>query len=391
MADPISTPPSSVPKSLVRIALAGGGSGGHVYPLLAVAEEVKAFAAERSFALDLRYFGPDDEYATVLAEKDIRIVGTPAPKMRRYFALRNFLDIPLFFVALVKAWWSLFWFMPDAVFSKGGPGAIAVVVAAWFYRIPIMIHESDAMPGLTNLVSSRFASRIVISFEAAAKYFNPAITRLTGNPVRHELLEGRLPPETAKKELGFVDTEPLVLVLNGSQGSQRINEFLEINLPTLVKEVQILHQTGKANFLETKRLTQAALIDSDSINEERRYKPVPYLGKDLPTALSAADVVVGRSGSGMIFELASFGKPAILIPLAESANNHQRTNAYEFAKTGAAVVIEESNLLPGIFISQLKTILTDQATLQKMNAAASAFSRPKAAKEIAEEVFRMIG
>jgi UDP-N-acetylglucosamine--N-acetylmuramyl-(pentapeptide) pyrophosphoryl-undecaprenol N-acetylglucosamine transferase len=369
----------------VRIVLTGGGSGGHVYPLLAVAEELKQRAAQSGADLELYYCGPDDTYAAAFVEAGVTRISIAGPKLRRYFSVQNFLDGPKFFIALAQAWWKLFWLMPDVVFSKGGPGSLPVVLLAWFYRIPIIIHESDAVPGLNNIVSSRLANRIGISFESARAYFNPRLTAFTGNPIRRFLLGAHLDEAVAKRELGFAEDKPLILVLGGSQGSQRINEFILVNLKELTQNVQILHQTGLLNYREVQTLSRAVLLET-APEQVNRYRAVPLFEKDLAVALAGADVVVARAGSGTISEIAVSGKPAILLPLPEAANDHQRKNAYEFSKTGGAIVIEESNLQYGIFMGQLNTLLKDEGKLQAMGAASLKFAKPNAAAELAGEV-----
>jgi len=176
-----------------------------------------------------------------------------------------------------------------------------------------------------------------------------------------------------------------VLVIGGSQGAQRINEFVLTNITQFISMTSVLHQTGPANFAEVQKLATVALANAPITY---RYVAIGYLSSDMATTLTAADIVVARSGSS-VCEFAAFGLPAILIPLTESANDHQRVDAYEFAKSGAAIVIEEANLLPGIFFVQLKNILTDADLRAKMSAASSAFFIPGAADKIADELMRI--
>jgi len=368
-----------------RIVLTGGGSGGHIYPLLAVAEVLQARLDQMNVPIEFAYLGPKDPYSDLLATRGIRVYPIASGKMRRYFDVQNFLDAPKFFIGFLQALFKLYFIMPDVVFSKGGTGALPVVVAAWFYRIPIAIHDSDAQPGLTNVTSGRFATRVFLSFERAAAYFASGKVMITGSPLRTELLGERISKDAAKAVMGFDKTQPLTLVLGGSQGSMRINEFVVSNLPQFITETSVLHQTGAGNLDEVKKLSAVALTN---IQTSYRYLPVEYFSNDMINALTAADVVVTRSGSS-VCEFACFGLPAILIPIAESANDHQRTDAYEFAKTGAAIVIEEANLLPGIFFSQLKNILDDADLRAKMSAASSAFFIPGAAEKIADELMRI--
>jgi len=369
-----------------RVVMTGGGSGGHIYPLLAVAEALQKKSQEMRFACELAYFGPKDSYAPLFAAQGILIRPIMAGKVRRYFSLQNLLDIPKFVIGWIQALWQLYVYMPDVVFSKGGAGSLAVVFAAWFYRIPVAIHESDAVPGLNNAHAARFARKIFVSFAAALEKFPKEKVMMTGVPVRAALLENRTTTELAKESLGFSSSHPLVLVIGGSQGSIRINNFILENLPAILKETQLLHQTGVANFLEVQKLSRAALIDEQPAN---RYVPVNYFTDNLATAYTAADLIVGRGGSS-VFEFAAFGKPAILIPLEESANDHQRADAYAFAETGAGVVIEEANLLPGIFLQQIHTILGNAELRAKMGAASHEFFLPNAAETIAGELMRMV-
>ncbi len=379
-------------KTDLRIVLTGGGSGGHVYPLLAVAESLEKAAAGKGIFLTLQYLGPKDSHVDALERAGVDVRPILAGKLRRYFSFANLLDVPKLFVAFVQALWKLYWIMPDAIFSKGGTGAFPVILAGWFYRIPILLHESDAKPGLNNLLSSFFARRVAVTFEAAARYFNPAKVFVTGNPVRKQLLTNILVKERSKIELGFSPDEPLLLVLCGSQGSRRVNEFVLVNLQDLMKITQILHQTGPGNFKDVSELSRAALLGVPLSRElKNRYKAVAYFEDNLDVALSACDIVLARAGAGTIVEVAAYGKPAILIPLREAANDHQRVNAYEFAKTGAAVVIEESNLLPGIFFGQLNELLRNPDRLQKMAEASRAFFKPDAANQIAQDLLALGG
>ena len=375
-----------------RVAFTGGGSGGHIYPILAVAEALQAKCDQLKAPVEFSYLGPKDPYSALLSQRGIPVYPIASGKMRRYFSVDNFLDGPKFVIGFFQALWKLYFIMPDVVFSKGGTGALPVVVAAWFYRIPVAIHDSDAQPGLTNVTSGRFATRVFLSFARAAAFFRADKVEVTGSPLRTELLGERVSREAAKEIMGFDKTQPLVLIIGGSQGAQRINEFALANLPQFVAMTSVLHQTGAGNFADVEKLSRAALANAPITY---RYVPVGYFGGgggdaagDMATALTAADVVVARSGSS-VCEFAAFGLPAILIPLSTSANDHQRVDAYEFAATGAAIVIEEANLLPGIFFAQLTNILTDADLRAKMSAASSAFFIPGATDKIADGLMRM--
>lgn len=381
----------------IRIALTGGGTGGHIYPLIAVVEKLERMSIEKKFLMEIRYFGSNDMFRPALEYAGVKISPVLAGKMRRYFSFLNLIDIPKICIGFIQALFKMYWFMPDILFSKGGSGSFPVVLVAWFYRIPIIIHDSDAQPGLNNLFSARFAKRIAVSFERALNYFDPQKTACVGNPTRSFLLSDKPDQALAKEKLGFDSEKPLVLFWGGSQGAKRLNDLVITDLKDLVKDTQILHQTGITNFPEVQSLSKSAApeifskrtVPGDTIIKEKiSYLPVPYLEpEELKLALSAADLVVARAGSN-IFEIAAFSKPAILVPLSESANDHQRLNAYEFAKTGAAKVIEETNLLPGIFLSEIRDTLKNKELLGRMSLASGNFFKPQAAEVLAEEILR---
>jgi len=376
----------------IRVLLTGGGTGGHIYPLIAVAAELQMTASQSGLDLRLRYLGSAGSYRRVLQDNGIKVGKIWSSKLRRYFSFKNFIDFPKFGLSLIQALFKVLWLMPDVVFSKGGPSALAVVLAARFYRIPVIIHESDARPGLTNLITARYARVVTTAFPEAKAYFRRVRGEIVnvGNPVRRYLLSEEISQTWAKSFLGFDPNLPLILVLGGSQGSERINNFILGILPSLLGLSQVLHQTGRGNY---ERVVQAFSILSSDITEElkKRYQVVDYFEKDMRIVLAAADLVVSRAGSGGIFEIAAFRRPSILIPLPEAANGHQSENAAEYSKTGAAMVIEESNLLPHLFLNQVTNLFNDPNQLTQMSQAALAFYKPSAALNLAQILLRVAG
>jgi UDP-N-acetylglucosamine--N-acetylmuramyl-(pentapeptide) pyrophosphoryl-undecaprenol N-acetylglucosamine transferase len=370
----------------IRIVLTGGGSGGHIYPLLAVAEDIRNWANDYKKDVEITYMGPKDNHSLIFVQKGFDISHIVSGKIRRYFSFQNFLDIPKLFIGFLDALIKLYFIMPDAVFSKGGTGAFPVVLAASFYRIPIIIHESDARPGLTNLVSSYFAKKIFVSFPSVIKYFNPNKTEVTGTPVREELLQNRTTKEAAREMIGFASSSPLIFIYGGSQGSKRINNIVLENLKDLLEISQIIHQTGELNFNEVQKISNAILLETPFDN---RYEVVPYLTDDLRSVFDACDLVIGRAGSATIFEIAAFGKASILIPLKESANDHQKENAYAFAQNGASIILEEDNLFSQIFMNEIKKIILNENIRIKMENSAKQFFMPDATDKISEGILKI--
>lgn len=371
---------------MIRIVLTGGGTGGHVYPLLAVADELAGSGGDE-LELSLIYVGPNGRFIEEFRERGIGVRFVASSKLRRYASLENFIDAVKFPISLVQALWHLFWIMPDSVFSKGGPGAFPVVLAARFYRIPVLIHESDSVPGLVNRFSAYFAARIAISFEGAASYFPTKKSAFVGNPVRRSLIENVTDVLSAKDRVGFKREEPVVLILGGSQGSRRINAFVFSNIEIFTQKCQIFHQVGEANIDEAETVAETL-----KPSVKAKYRVAGILDSvELKDAMQAADVIISRAGSGGIYEISAFGKPSILIPLLESANSHQRLNAFEFAKAGAATVIEENNLATNIFFAALDEILGNPEKMRMMGERARTFFKPDSARILAEELIRLSG
>ncbi|MDO8633042.1 MAG: undecaprenyldiphospho-muramoylpentapeptide beta-N-acetylglucosaminyltransferase [Candidatus Wildermuthbacteria bacterium] len=367
----------------MKILFTGGGTGGHIVPALAIARELRILNPSTNSG-QFFYMGPKDEFGDMLLSQEgfAGVFHVAAGKMRRYGGvkaiLQNIIDIffrtPLgFFQALLK----LFFLAPDLIMSKGGYGSLPATFAGWLLGIPIFLHESDSVPGLANRIAAKFSLGIFTSFPNTERFPKGKI-ELTGNPVRKEIMAGS--KEEAKQYFSLQGGKPLVFIMGGSQGAQRINEMLLIVLEEALKTIEIIHQTGEKNFADMQKETKAVLSEENG----KYYHPVPFLKEtELRDAYAVSDLIITRAGSGSIFEIAALGKPAILIPLPESAQNHQVKNAYEYAKTGAAIVLEEANLTPHFFLEKLKDLLQNSQELEKMSLAARNFAKPEAAKNIA--------
>lgn len=373
----------------MRIALTGGGTGGHFFPALAVARELKNIAQTNPLKIpptegtniDLIFLGPRTAGEELLKQEGIKHKKAAAGKIRRYPSLQNYIDIFKIPCGFIQALWHLYWFMPNAVFSKGGYGSVPVVLAAWIYGIPILIHESDSVPGAANRFCAKFSKRIAISFPQAADYFPELKTAITGNPVRKELLGG------SKEELksllpGYSGLKYTLLILGGSQGSQAVNKAVFEALPYLLKRCEVIHQIGENNSKELKNEFPNGFPEG--------YFPAPFMEENLlKNAYAAADLVISRAGASSIAEIAALGKPSIMIPLPSAAGDHQNINAAAYQKSGACEVVSQVNLTPHLFESKIFSILDDPQARQKMSAAARHFNPFDAAQKIAEELLKI--
>jgi UDP-N-acetylglucosamine--N-acetylmuramyl-(pentapeptide) pyrophosphoryl-undecaprenol N-acetylglucosamine transferase len=370
----------------MKIVFTGGGSGGHIFPIIAIVQELKKIY--RGDDLELYFIGPKGEIPfSYLSEEGIKVKKILAGKFRRYFNplsfLQNFVDI--FFkipIGIVQSFFYIFFLAPDLIFSKGGYGSLPVVLTGHLLGTPIIIHESDIVPGLVNRFLSKFAMEIFVSFPVEkTKYLPKERMIFVGNPIRSEILGND--KKEAFSFFSIKSQKPIILILGGSQGSQRINEVIFDILNELLINFEIIHQVGQNNFKEAKYFTEAI------INKELResYHCYPFLNmKELALALNLADLVISRAGSGSIFEIAAAGKPSILVPLPESAQNHQRENAYFYAQKGACIVIEENNLTPHFLLERLKYLFSHPTRLKEMIEKSQEFAKIRAGEIIAQYI-----
>lgn len=370
----------------MKIVFAGGGTGGHFYPIIAVAQKLnKMLEREKVANVELFYLSTEPYNERLLFDNKITFKQVTAGKRRTYFSIENFFDIFKTGWGIVKAFFQMFALYPDVVFSKGGFASFPTLVAAKIFRIPVIIHESDSAPGRVNAWAGKFAQKIAISYPEAAQYFPSGRTALTGNPIREDLM--RPSGKDAYKELGLEPGVPTVLILGGSLGARKINEILVTLAPRLVEKYQVIHQTGDANIDEVRTLVGGLLAGNPHAS---RYHLFGYLDTNMMRmSAEAATVVVSRAGSA-IFEIAAWGIPAILIPITESNADHQRKNAFAYARAGGATVIEESNLNPTILLSEIERVLSDKIKYNEMKQNALAFARPDSAEKIAEQIIAVL-
>ncbi len=367
----------------MRIVLIGGGSGGHFYPLIAVAEAIEDICKERTLIEpELLYVGPPAFDAEALLEHDIAYVPSSAGRMRRYPSILNIFSVFSNAFGVIRSTFQLFNIYPDVVFSTGGFAAFPTLYAARLLRIPVVIYDADARPGRVSLWSSKFARWIALAHLDAVERFPPKVRdriARVGHPIRKEIID---PAKEGGNEFLKLDSSvPTIFIMGGSQGARAINEVVLDALPALISEFNIVHQAGSANVKETSSIASVVLKDS---RFAERYKIFSLLNTlALRMAAGAASLVVARAGSGTIFEVASWGIPAILVPIPKDVSHDQTENAFSYARAGAGIVIEQHNLTPHLLVSEIKRIMDDTAVRTKMSNAARAFARPDAARKIA--------
>lgn len=367
-----------------RIVFVGGGTGGHFYPLIAVAEVLQK-NIQSGEDLGLYYAGPEPYNEAALSANNITFLRIPAGKQRRYFSLRNGIDpfITLYglFVAIAK----LYRLYPDVIFSKGGFTSVPIVLAAWLLRIPIMIHESDSQVGRANKLAAKLARYIGIAYDEVARSFPEGKTALVGIPIRQAFTTV---PEHPLQTLGLPTDKPLLFVTGGSLGARTINNLILDSLNELLPHYTILHQTGPNNEAEVKT-TAVELLSKTSDWLNSYYVRGTLTGEEMRLALHAASLIISRAGSTTIFEIAQTGKPSIIIPIPEKVSHDQRTNAYAYARVGAASVLEEGNLTDSLLTSEITRIMNEPDVYAAMSQAAKNFARPNAASVVANTLLEI--
>ncbi len=366
----------------MKILLTGGGTGGHFYPIIAIATAIRAVAREEKVIAPQIYYMAETRYdSRVLFDNEIIFVPVSAGKIRNYFSILNFFDLFKTAWGAIRATIDMFSIYPDVVFGKGGYVSFPALFAARILRIPVIIHESDSTPGKVNKWASKFAQKIAVSYKEAADDFPPGKVAFTGNPIRSELIT---PLKNGAHEFLKLDPDiPTLLIIGGSQGSQIINDTILDILPSLIEKYQVIHQTGKNNFTDVSG--RASIILQKNPMKER-YHPYDYLNVlAMRMVAGIAELAISRAGS-TVFEIACWGIPSILIPIEKSNGDHQRKNAFSYAREGGAVVLEEPNLTPHVLLGEITRLMDSKQIRERMSLSAKSFAHIDSAVIIAKEI-----
>lgn len=368
----------------MKIILSGGGTGGHIFPALSVADEIRRRYPE-SEILFVGALGKME--MTVVPKHGYRIEGLPIEGLYRQLTWRNVvrnLQLPFKIVrSVLKANRLLREFKPDVVVGTGGFASAAIGRRAIAAGIPVAICEQNAFPGLTNRSMARGAKRILLGNDDARKHFlaagaNNGQILFTGNPIR----QFSAVPD-AKQKLGFEANTPLLLVTGGSLGARTLNNSLEAGLDELLASgVQVLWQCGKLYHEALTQRTAAKLAG------QSRIRIVPFID-DMNAAFAAADLVVSRAGASTISEMIALDKPSILVPSPNVAEDHQTKNALSLTREGAAVLVTDADA-PKMLIPQALNLLKDRAAIATVVTALQRLPKPNSASLIVDEVEKMI-
>ena len=347
---------------MTDILFTGGGTAGHVIPVIPLIEQLSDEGIEMAFIGTASGFECE-----LLKSYPVDYYSIPSGKLRRYFSLKNITDVFRVLSGILKSYILLGRLRPRVVFSKGGFVSFPVVFAARLRGIPVLLHESDVTPGLANKLSMPFADKLYLNFPEASSGRFSGHTITTGTPIRKDLLFGD--PIKGRQVLGIPENQPLLLVTGGSLGADFLNRTVRSSLPNLIDKFWVVHICGRGRVFDT---------------SEARYIQFEYLDKDWGDILAAADLVVSRAGANIVYELLVLGKPNLLIPLSrKSSRGDQIENANYAKKNGYSSVILEEDLDPEHFVSKIDKTW---ARLAEFREHLTHFEAPNSVSIICEEL-----
>ena len=364
----------------LRVVIAGGGTGGHLFPGIAVAEEFYARNPKNSvlFVGTGRPFEVSILSETGFAHRRITAEGLKGRGIKNQ--LDAVIKIP---VGVVQSVWILKSFKPHLVIGVGGYSAGPLVIGAWLLRIKIVLHEQNILPGITNRMLSRFANRIYVSFPETR--FDGAIEkmRLTGNPVRKEIVRCAKQQKNAGAEASTTEKKFSILILGGSQGAHRINMTILKALKYLENKDKMFfaHQTGAQDEAQVKQRYDEYNLACD----------VSAFFKDMDQRYQNADLIICRAGATTVAEISALGKGVIFIPFPFAADNHQVLNAQSLVKAGAAEMIDEKDLNADVLAKRINYYAGQPKVLRHMGAQCKKFGRVDAAAAIVDDCYELVG
>ena len=335
------------------IVFTGGGTGGHVFPGIAVAE--KLLLDTDNSEINITWIGSNSGMEKeILNRYQVSFISIPSGKLRRYFSIHNFIDIFKIIGGVFASLYVLKKIKADLLFSKGGFVTVPPVLAAKILKIPVISHESDLDPGLATRINGRFSQKMLFAYEETLKKWNKKFPDqeliVTGNPVRKEIFEGS---RTRGRALYNIPKDrKVILVLGGSQGAREVNLLIEEILGNLLDSYFVIHQMGELLYKESTK---------------HNYITRTLFEEDFPDILAISDLIISRAGAGTLWENGVCGKPAILIPLgAGSSRGDQIRNADYFESHGAAIVLKGENLNSSRLFLEINKLLGTESNLKEL-------------------------
>ncbi|GAA0105650.1 undecaprenyldiphospho-muramoylpentapeptide beta-N-acetylglucosaminyltransferase [Paraclostridium sordellii] len=364
----------------MKILLSGGGTGGHVYPAIAIANKIK----EENPEAEIVFVGTEKGIESEIVPKyGYELKTVTVQGFKRKIDFENVKRVFKLFKGLEQSRKIVKKFKPDVVIGTGGYVSGPVLFNSSMSKVPTIVHEQNSFPGVTNKILAKMVTKVLTSFEDSHERF-PEETRsklvLTGNPVRKEILISK--KSVSRRKLGIQEDKKMVLCYGGSGGSRKINDSMKLVIRNLVNDdIAFIYATGK-NFYD------GFISDINDLDLKPYQKVVPYL-EDMATALAACDIVIGSAGAISLAEITALGKPSIMIPKAYTAENHQEYNAKSVESKGAGIAILEKNLTPETLNETVYKLLGDRDLLLDMSNASKEIGKPEAIDIIYKEVMEV--
>lgn len=367
----------------MRVLFTGESLKGYLYPIVAVYEKLKELENKSSEPLETMLISSESHFlqemigGTGLSYKVIQ-----AAKQRNSFSPLIIVDFFKFVIGFFQSVFYIFDYMPDVIFSKGGHVSLPVVMVGWIFRIPIIIHESDAVASPSDKFMFRFAKKVAVSFKDSKDIYVSPKVFFSGNPIISFIAQG----DKEKSIENFVlnKEKPIIFIMAGSKGAKEINNLVLEILPDLLRDYQIIHQCGIINYDEVR-----SIIGKMNIPSLNDYHLFPFFRKRASEAYAACDLVVSRAGANTVAEIMAVGKPSVLIPLASAISDKQKKNAFHYSESGAAILLSEKNLKPHLLLSVVHDIFQSHLKVIEMQRAARKLAQPEAAEKIAKKIIEI--
>jgi UDP-N-acetylglucosamine--N-acetylmuramyl-(pentapeptide) pyrophosphoryl-undecaprenol N-acetylglucosamine transferase len=363
---------------LSRVIISGGGTGGHIFPAIAIADEIK----RRNPDVELLFVGAEGKMEMEkVPQAGYKIVGLPIVGLQRKMSLSNFLLPFKLIKSMYLARKVLRNFKPEIVIGVGGYASGPTLKAATMLGIPTLVQEQNSFPGKTNKLLASKVDRICVAYEGLEKFFPKEKIALTGNPVRKEMVRTEGKKEEAITTFGLSPEKKTILIIGGSLGARTLNQSIVNSLTSLPNDVQVIWQCGKLYFDELESKTKGSIPESVKLMQFVQRMDLAY---------AAADLILSRAGAISVSELCIVGKPVILVPSPNVAEDHQTKNAMALVETGAAILIKDSTAVENLIPSALR-LLRDDKCLNDLRLEIAKLGKPDATEEIVNNIESIVG
>lgn len=359
-----------------KILISGGGTGGHIFPAIAIANELK----EKLNDVEIKFVGAKGKMEMEkVPMAGYQITGLNISGLQRRLTLKNLAFPYKVLISYLKSLKIINKFKPDICIGTGGYASAPLLFAASSKNIPTLIHEQNAFPGITNKLLSKKATKVCVSYPGMEKYFPEDKIVLTGNPIRKSILDNKIPKKEACAFFGIDENSPTLLVIGGSQGAKKINDAIADNIDAIIDlGIQIIWQTGSSSY---KTL--------ESTIPKRKEISLHQFIQKMEMAYAACDFIISRAGAIAIAEIIESAKPAIFIPLPSAAEDHQTKNAMSLVEGDAGLIVKEANI-DNELLPRLKSLISDKKLQSDIKSNLKKYSHPEASAKIADQVINLI-